>query len=457
MRGASQVLQWYDEFSFMKYNDIIFKAASLANQESCREAIISKKPYGRLFTTTAGDLRYEHGRWSHEFFGRACKFDESFYDMTLKDVKERIRKNAKNNMVYIEFSYKQLGRSEEYFIEQCEALDYDQLKIQREVLNVWCSSADSCPFRPEDLAKVQKYLKDPIAHLLLNQYYSLEIYEDFNWNDAVMLGADVAAGLSLDNTALTIMDPRTFKVLAHLRSNNIDPLDFADVLIELMTKYLPRSILFCERNADGKDVLSYINKIAPQLNSRIYGENREKVAEKTVKDPKNRSLRTSKGKNKVFQYGIDTTKNTRPQMIDILFKVIRYQPETIVSKWIFDDLNGMERKVTKTNEKIEHSATTHDDSVFSFLMPKWAWVYGTNMQHYYLGYTPDNSEEEGYSETRHQSFVKTVEQIERLNRKPKITSPDFETLLRQQEDIDQNVKPITKRSFKQSVWDMNKL
>lgn len=441
----------------MKYNDIIFKAASLANQESSREAIISKKPYGRLFTTTAGDLRYEHGKWSHSFFNRACKFDETFYDMSQEEVKNRIRKNSKNNTVYIEYSYKQIGRSEEYFIEQCEALDYDQNKIQREVLNVWCSSADSCPFRPEDLAKIQRAIKDPIAHLLINNYYSIEIYSEFDWKDNVMLGADVAAGLSLDNTCLTVLDPRTFKVLAHFRSNNIDPLDFGDMLVEVMKKYLPNSTLFCERNADGKDTISYMIKFHPELKSRIYGEYREKMAEKSVGDPKSQKL--SKTKNRVFQYGIDTTKNTRPQMIDILFKLVRNNPEVFVSKWMYDDLNGMERKVTKTNEKIEHSATTHDDSIFSYLMPRWAWVYGSNIQHYYLGHESDNESDTGFSDDKHQVYVTNVDEIARLNRKISLGKADeMNIFIKQQENIQKSMRPASyKPSFKESIWSLNKL
>jgi len=394
----------------MKYNDTIYKAAALANQESCREAVISKKPYGRLFTTTAGDLRYDYGRWCKKFFGRMCTFDESFYGMSHDEVIETIRRGSKNDTVFIEFSYKEIGRSEEYFVEQCKALDWDKTKIDREVLNVWCNSSENSPFQQSDLDKVFEHVKAPIANLTLCNYYHLEVYSEFDWTMPVLLGGDVASGSSLDNTTLTVADPYTFKTLAHLKCNSIDPLEYGDVVSELMIKFLPKSVFFCERNNNGKDTLTYMIKLHPELKPRIYGEMKEKVVDKEVKDPRIDTHKT-KAKVKKFEYGIDTNTKTRPQMIDLLFHIVKEEPEVFVSKHMHDDLSGMERKNTG---KIEHSDASYDDSVFSYLMFRWTWVYGTNMQQYYLGnYT--RSDKDRYTDDSAQNELSKINNIARLN------------------------------------------
>ena len=55
MRGCTQPCQWYDEFAFLKYNDIIFASATPANSQASLEAKRNGKPYHICISTTPGD------------------------------------------------------------------------------------------------------------------------------------------------------------------------------------------------------------------------------------------------------------------------------------------------------------------------------------------------------------------------------------------------------------------
>ncbi|MGL5718099.1 MAG: hypothetical protein ACRCX2_34160, partial [Paraclostridium sp.] len=54
-RGCTQPCQWYDEFGFIRHNDVIFAAATPAQVAAAYAANSKGKPNSRLITTTPGD------------------------------------------------------------------------------------------------------------------------------------------------------------------------------------------------------------------------------------------------------------------------------------------------------------------------------------------------------------------------------------------------------------------
>ena len=453
MRGATQVSQWYDEISFMQYNDIVHAAAAPANMEACREAVISKKPHGKLFTTTAGDLRYQHGTWCRQFFNNMATFTEDFYSMTKNEVEEYIKKKSRNACVYIEYSYKELGRSEQYYLEQCQALNWDRQRILREVLNVWCNSSDTSPFTAEQIEILQRKTKPATSHIILQNMYELNLYSDFIWTDPIAIGVDVAAGSSLDNSAVTLVDYHTFRVIGVMKSNTIDPLELGDVLIELMYKYLPNSVLFIERNNNGVDTITYMLKKKPGLKERIYGEMRTKTEEVTKKDIRDPKVKY-KQKVRKFEYGISTNTATRPQMIDLLFNIIKHEPEVFVSMDIIHDIEGLERSKTG---KVEHSSVTHDDCLFSYLMVRWTWTYGNNIQSYYVGQKAKNYTEAKYDDEDEKTYIANLHTISRMNMPDTLQNNTIKFYSNMQKELNAVNKPSTqKNNMMNFIMNLNK-
>lgn len=73
---------------------------------------------------------------------------------------------------------------------------------------------------------------------------------------------------------------------------------------------------------------------------------------------------------------MNSTRDVRKQLIDILLERVENHKDKIISPIIYNELLGME---IKRNGKIEHSDSTHDDQVFSMLMALWVWYEGTNL------------------------------------------------------------------------------
>ena len=76
------------------------------------------------------------------------------------------------------------------------------------------------------------------------------------------------------------------------------------------------------------------------------------------------------------KYGLNPTKAVRQLLIDILIDRSENHKDKFISPIIYEEMLGME---IKRNGKVEHSASTHDDQVFSMLMALYVWYEGVNL------------------------------------------------------------------------------
>jgi hypothetical protein len=75
-------------------------------------------------------------------------------------------------------------------------------------------------------------------------------------------------------------------------------------------------------------------------------------------------------------YGSDSNHAERERLIEILRERVEYHKDKIVSQTIYDELCGME---VKKNGRVEHSNTTHDDQVFSWLWALYVYYEGNDL------------------------------------------------------------------------------
>jgi hypothetical protein len=372
-RGLTSPLLWWDEFAFLKFNDIIYSAAAPAQSQAMLEAKTKGKPYGKLITTTPNMLDLPQGKFCKKMIENACPFDEKFYDLPIEKVEKIIDANSQNDFVYIEFSWKQLGRTKEWFKKQCKDLNNDLLKIKREVLLQWTYAQDNSPFTEEQIEAISNYvIQDSCGKIYLNGVYMLNIIKEIkNFSSNWLVGIDIAGGLGRDNTALSVVHPTTLEVHAEMKYSTMDTHQLLGVILDLH-KFLPNSVLFIERNSMGLGVIDSLLAV-PSIAKFIYWEKRKKEAEKKV------GLTKIKQKVQTKVYGINTDKKSRERMIDLLRHIVNEQPECITSPNIFEDIKNLEIKKTG---KVEHREGEHDDSLFSYLIIRYAIAYGTNIANF---------------------------------------------------------------------------
>jgi hypothetical protein len=360
-------------------------SAAPALSKASESAKKNGTPYGKLITTTPNDLDTDMGSYCYSMIQDSCPFDEAWYDWDIDELKKFIEENSRNDFVYVEFSYQELGHDEKWFEKQCRQLNNDLLKIKREILLQWTLANDTSPFSEEQLSEIEKYAKDPIGKFYVLKKYKFEIFSEMKniFNKSWIIGIDVGGGLKRDFTAITITDPADMKIKAIFKSNNISVPDLAELVIHLVVEYLPNGVIVPERNTLGLALIQMLLK--SEVANNIYYEVREKFGERVVDDPKKSSKRRIKAKTRV--YGVYTEggggngRGTRDIMInEILNNAINETPEVFTSKLIFNEIRTLERN---KKGKIEHRQGCHDDVLFSWLVGCYALLYGTNSNKFF--------------------------------------------------------------------------
>ena len=367
-RGLTIANVYWDEFSFTKYCDITYQAAIHAFKRASENAKKNGTPYGFIITTTPANLDTEPGAYCKSMIDKAAVWKLQLFDMTPDEIHAYIQANSSNNFIFVQYTYKELGRDEEWLAETIRDCQGDIAKVKREILLEWPKSMDSSVFNEEQLDKIYEFVKQPESHFyLLDKQYCIDWYEKPDININYILSCDVSGGLSRDNSTIVIIHPEDFRVVGDFRSNKIDTDSFKKLLLELMTIYLRNSLLVIERNSYGLNLLQSLMK-NPAIEPRMYREKKEALGEKKTKDGF-----TVKKKTNTVAYGVDTNTVTRKQMLDLLPEIVETEYDKFVSPHVYRDISTLEKKKTG---KIEHSASGHDDSLMAYLIFRWAVYYG---------------------------------------------------------------------------------
>ena len=381
LRGRTLPLLWADEWAFIPYNMTIFINAVPAIKTAKMNAAKMGKPYGILLTTTAGMLTTQEGVSANEMRKDATKFHERWYDLTYNQIMEIINANLKSNFVYIKFNYQQLGKDEKWFASACKDMLWNWSEIRREILLEWRESSENCPFTNEELETIKNYCREPVDSKLIMGKYILNIYNnqiplrpDYVPKYPPILGVDVSGGYYHDSSAVTIIDSRTTEVIADFQDNSISPIDLARFIYEVVHRYYPNAVINVERNGGyGASVIAKL--LETDLKPNLYFEIKDRIIEE-----KNDGIRVVKKKQKTKVYGLDSSKDKRDLLIEILRERVQYHKDKFVSPNIHDEMQHME---TKRNGKVEHSSTSHDDQVFSYLMALYVWYEGVELRERY--------------------------------------------------------------------------
>lgn len=122
-------------------------------------------------------------------------------------------------------------------------------------------------------------------------------------------------------------------------------------------------------NGFGIAVVQRLCKTSAKKN--LYWEIKDKVIEEQFDGTRN-----IKKTAKVKVYGLDSNKQERARLIEILYDRVRYHKDKFIIPILHQEMCGMQ---VKKSGKVEHSDNTHDDNVFSYLMALHVWYDGNDL------------------------------------------------------------------------------
>ena len=388
-RGATQPIQYYDEFEFINFVKTIMEASGPAFNTASENAKRNGSMYGRIFTSTPGDLDSQSGQDAMIVVEQTCRWTEKFYDMPIDDVKEYVDTNSRNGIMYIEYQYQQLGKDEAWFHKVCKLLNNNPLKIKREIFLMRMRGSSLSPYAPEDLAAIEERKGTVIEELFITNIFKINLYEKLERNRIYFVGVDVANGYGEDNSAITIFDPYNLKPVGEFKSPNIGVKGLIQFIYILIKKHLPRSILAIERNANGEAVLDHLRET--DIRANIYFDNSKDSVADGIDDKLDAEGFVKREAARRKLYGIWTGGKSRERMFSLLEGHINEHKDKFIGEYIIDDLMKLVRTSTG---KIAAGPGFHDDNIMSFLMCLYLYYFGNNLHRFGFlrGQVPDENE-----------------------------------------------------------------
>lgn len=352
--------------------------------------------YGTIFTTTAGKRDTEEGSYAFRIFNSAMPMNEIIYD--LKD-REELHNYIKKQSVDGEtllingtFSHRQLGKTDAWIREEIKKSMADRLTALRDWLNFWTSGTATSPLENTVLENIRNSQKDPEYTEINKHSYGLDWYIYESQIDSIMasephvITLDSSNAVGRDANALFFISSVTGKVTASSRVSEANLLRYGSWLAELMIRF-PNTVLIPENKSSGQALLDIIvtRLIAAGHNpfKRIY--NRIVDDKTTPAMVLQDVLRNGCNHNTYLEhkgkFGFMTTGDSRAflygQMLTMAGKMFGHGCHSSV---LIGELMGLVVK----NNRVDHGAGGHDDTVISWLLGVWLLNYGRSLSTYGL-------------------------------------------------------------------------
>lgn len=371
-RGATAALQYYDEFDFTPYQTEIMNAAAYAYSTAAQNAERNGSLFGRILTSTPGDLDTRDGEEATKYVDRMLIWEDKMFDTPIDQLKKIIKSPSYNRFVFIEHSWKQLKKSVEWYERACGLVNYNMEVILREIELKRIHGSNNSPFKQSDLMYLMNNQMSPYESIDLSKNLCyFHIFVKLRKNKVYIVSVDPSEGLAQDNNAVTVIDPANQHPVAEFKSPYISQTDLGDLLIEFMDRYCPRSMIVVENNK-GRELINYLLK--SRYRYQVYyddGKLNNIVIDKTDKHGAlKREAMTRRA------YGVTTGRN-RSQYYAILENIMEERKNILTLPYLVKDICGL---IRKPNSRVEAGPGQHDDNIMSYLIGLYVY-YNAKAEH----------------------------------------------------------------------------
>ena len=378
-RGSSFIWTHWDEFGYYTNNVLAWAAAIPATRIARARALENGIPCANVITTTAARIDTPEGAFAYELKSDAMRFNERVYDTEdIEALKALVKVNSKNGFMYLEYSYRQLGLTDEWFEECCVGLTKD--KIDTEYLNRWISGTEKSIISRELLDRMEASTKEPVHisvenGLVLNWYVAESVITTPEiMNIPFIIGSDNGDQVGDDFTTLVMLNPKDMAVVMTTRCNTENVMFVIDTILHLLKRF-PRSLYVPERNRAAQILDIIIHRMVHEEHMdplrRIYNtyvNDKGDVSGVDLDDG---------GKRKKF--GFYTSANSRHVLYSkVLMTAVNANAANMQDKTLVSEIAGLVVK----NGRIDHQSSGHDDTVIAYLLGIWFVLFAKNIGMY---------------------------------------------------------------------------
>lgn len=389
-RGLTIPSLHWDEFGYSKNNDIAYSVAVTATSAAAAQARERGMPCSNIITTTAALLDSKEGRYAFDILSKAMKFTESIYDSRGKEaLLELLKKNSLNNMIYICFSFLQLGQTKEWLHETVTRANKTQDEIDTDYLCIWKHGAENSVVPSHLLKKLKESELEPLySEIDAEEKYQIRWYisepmrksEEFR-SKSLIIGLDSSENIGRDYSSLVIIDPADMAVVGTVKCNESNIIRLASFISKLLIEF-KKSIFIPERKSSGATIIDFVlielHKKGINPYFRIYNEVIQEMD--TTKFKNINIYHDPEGEVRKY-FGFSTNSEKRNLLYkQVLLKTIEMNHSRIYDTHLINEIC----QLTTRSGRIDHATKGHDDTIFAYMLACYLIFFGNNLEKYGL-------------------------------------------------------------------------
>ena len=389
-RGDTILSNQLDELPFCINNRISYPVLMNAKNAAVRNARANNIPHGDIITTTAGKLDTDSGAFAYDILRKSLAFTEKFYDLQSNaELRFLLKNGSKNNILYGEYSFRQLGYTREWCDEVIRENNLEGDAVKRDMYNEWTSGGARPAVKPELLAKIDAFKCDPselkdVDNYLFRWYEPEEkVWKDKNrW---FVIGLDTSENINEDFTTVHMLDIADLSTIATSKCNDEDIIKLGYYLARVLIEH-PNVTLVPERKSTAAALISIIStelwKAGINPFTRIYNRVLQHRNETPYDRVEINTPYASEGPTK--KYIGYTTSATGENSRDALYKFTLNRALGMNYAVLRDKSLIQELKTLTISDRgrIDHTVSGHDDMVIAFMLAAWFVLFGKNHQLY---------------------------------------------------------------------------
>lgn len=395
-RGFTQPTLHFDEVPFIRFIRWTLPAAMSSGNAARDEARLNGQHYGTIFTTTAGKIDDEDGKFVYDMMEDGVVWDEHYMDSVgREDLRSVLRKNCRGRAILVNatFSHRQLGYSDEWLRDKMAESRSTGDVADRDYFNRWTSGTQSSPLSPKLNEIIRNSELDPLHLEIMRDGYALRWFISERDIDERMasghyiLGMDSSDAIGRDGIGFVLTDVTDLSTVAAGTFNETNILNFAMFVASFLTRF--ENVTFViERKSSGQSIIDALLLLLPKAgidpfkriyNSIVNDANANPVEyealNRTPMSRRDQHFYDSRKKT----FGFNTTGSSRERLYSTVLQNAAKNAGHLVRD---RKLSGEIRGLVVKNGRIDHSVKGHDDMVISWLLTHWLLSDGLNLHHY---------------------------------------------------------------------------
>lgn len=398
-RGLTTPIVHIDESPFQPNISISMPAALAAMGAACDRAEEMDEPYGVILTTTAGKKDSVEGKYIHTFTQESALWLDKLFDATnIEELKKTVCSNSRKGAyrIYGNFSYKQLGKTDEWLKKQLDRSNQTADDANRDFFGLWTSGTITSPIPTATLEKLTQSIIaelhqqiNPIGGYILRWYLPENEIEHFMATRKMTIGIDTSDASGGDDISFVMTDVETGELVSIGTFNETNLITFSQWLIYILEKYVNTTMII-ERRSSGVTIIDYLLLFLPQRGidpfKRLFNWvvnnplEHKSLYDEVCLPMRRRSEDLYVRAKKYFGFATSAGGQTsRSELYSItLQNAAKRCADKVKDRSLTEQITGL----VVRNGRVDHDVGGHDDLVIGWLLNHWMLTMAMNLNFY---------------------------------------------------------------------------